>query len=203
MPGRKEAKARRRLERVRQRGPVLEAMWRKGSSYREIARALGFGERQVKQVIHERVSREDRLARAAQHHSDHRRMPDEWALQALRDAAEILGGTPSCRAYDRLRARGLVDGPASSLIAARFGWAAACTRAGLRPNPAATRSGTGTRVYSEEDLRAALARVMHLLDHPPSVAEYDAHRHKDEPTAVTVRLRYGGSWLRARAELLG
>jgi predicted transcriptional regulator len=201
LPGRSSAKAQRRLDRVRERGPVIDAMWQQGMSYPQIARALGLSQRALKQVVHERVTYEQRLARAARKHSERSRMLDEWALEAIRDAARILGRTPSCRAYARLRTARLIDGPAPSLITSRLGWSAACELAGLAPNPCA-RPRFGTRLYSEQDLRAALARVTKTVAHPPSVKEYDAYRRDGEPTAITIRHRYGGSWLRARSQLL-
>jgi hypothetical protein len=201
LPGRSAAVAQRRLARVRERGPVIDAMWQQGMSCPQIARSLGLSERAVKQVVHERVSYEQRLARAAQKHSERSRMPDEWVIEALRDAARILGRTPSCRAYARLRSGGLIDGPAPSSITSRLGWSAACELAGLTPNPCA-RPRFGTRVYSERDLRIALTRVTETVAHPPSVKEYEGYRRLGEPTAMTIRHRYGGSWLRARSQLL-
>jgi len=201
LPARKQARARRRLGRLRESAPAVEAMWRKGMTYEEIARELGLSLRPVKELIYERVSREERLARGAQKNSDRSRSPEEWALQALRDAARILGRTPSSHTYDELRAKGLIDGPGSTTITTRFGWAAACELAGLTPNPRSPSPRFGSRIYSEDDLRAAMRRITQLVGHSPSLTEYDAQRQAGEPTAAAIRQRYG-SWLFARSELL-
>ncbi len=201
LPGRKEARARRRLDRLSERAPAIEAMWREGMTYEEIARELDLSLRPVKELIYERVSREERLARGAQKNSDQNRSPEEWALQALRDAARILGRTPSSHTYDELRAKGLIEGPGSTTITTRFGWAAACELAGLTPNPRSPSPRFGSRIYSEDDLRLAMRRITELAGHPPSLTEYDAHRKAGEPTAAAIRQRYG-SWLFARSELL-
>ena len=171
-------------------------------TYEEIAQELGLSLRPVKELIYERVSREERLARGAQKNSDQNRSPEEWALQALRNAARILGRTPSSHTYDELRAKGLIDGPGSTTITTRFGWAAACELAGLTPNPRSPSPRFGSRTYSEGDLRAAMRRVTDAVGHRPSLTEYDAHRQAGEPTAAAIRQRYG-SWLFARSELLG
>ena len=202
LPGRKEARARRRLQRVRENAKAIEAMWREGMAHEEIARELGLSPGAVKDLIHEVVSREERLARGARKNSDRQQSPEEWALRALRDAARILDRTPSSRAYDRLRTKGLIDGPARSTITTRFGWAAACKLAGLTPNPRSPSPRSGARTYSEEDLRTAMTRITEQIGHPPSLTEYDELRDDGEATAVTIRHRYGG-WLRARAQLLG
>jgi DNA-binding CsgD family transcriptional regulator len=201
LPGRKEARARRRLHRVRENAKAIEAMWREGMTHEEIARELGLSPGGVKELIHEVISREERLARGARKNSDRQQSPEEWALRALQDAARILERTPSSRAYDRLRTKGLIDGPARSTITTRFGWAAACKLAGLTPNPRSPSPRSGARTYSEEDLRTAMARITDQIGHPPSLTEYDALREDGEATAVTIRHRYGG-WLRARGQLL-
>ena len=201
LPGRKEARARRRLHRVRENTKAIEAMWREGMTHEEIARELSLSPGGVKELIHEVISREERLARGARKNSHRQQSPEDWALRALRDAAQILERTPSSRAYDRLRTKGLIDGPARSTITTRFGWAAACKLAGLTPNPRSPSPRSGARTYSEEDLRNAMARITDKIGHPPSLTEYDSLRESGEATAVTIRHRYGG-WLRARAELL-
>jgi hypothetical protein len=201
LPGRKEARARRRLHRVRENAKAIEAMWREGMTHEEIARELALSPSGVRELIHEVISREERLARGARKNSDRQQSPEDWALRALRDAAQILERTPSSRAYDRLRTKGLIDGPARSTITTRFGWAAACKLAGLTPNPRSPSPRSGARTYSEDNLRNAMARITDKIGHPPSLTEYDALREEGEATAVTIRHRYGG-WLRARAELL-
>jgi DNA-binding CsgD family transcriptional regulator len=201
LPGRKEARARRRLHRIRENARAIEAMWREGMTHEEIAHELNLSPSGVKELIHEVISREERLARGARKNSDRQQSPEEWALGALRDAAQILERTPSSRAYDRLRTKGLIDGPARSTITTRFGWATACKLAGLTPNPRSPSPRSGARTYSDDDLRAALERITRELGHPPSLTEYDARREEGEATAVTIRHRYGG-WLRARAQLL-
>jgi len=202
LPGRMEARRRLRRQRLGESAPAIETMWREGMTYEEIARELGVSPRPVKELIYERVSREERLARRAQKNSDQKRSPEEWALQALRDAARILGRTPSSHTYDELQAKGPIDGPRSTTITTRFGWAAACELSGITPNPRSPSPRFGSRTYSEGDLRAAMRRITQLVGHCPSLTEYDAHRQAGEPTAAAIRQRYG-SWLFARSQLLG
>lgn len=56
---------------------------------------------------------------------------DHWT-QALRDAADQIGHSPSIVEYQRLRSEGVVDGPASSSIRRAYGtWNDAKRAAGL------------------------------------------------------------------------
>ena len=198
LPDREERRRARRSAAHRHHAPAMEAMWRSGMSCEEIGSALALPSDTVRSLIWERVSPEERRRQAAAKLAE-RRAPDEWFLQAIRNAARVLGRTPGVPAYDRLRAQGLVEGPSGRAITRRWGWARACELAGLTPNRRRPRLGRPT--YSDDDYRTTLRRVAHAVGKPPTLDEYGAHRSDGEPSASAFRLRYGG-WLRAREELL-
>lgn len=177
----------------------MEAMWREGQSYAEIAKVLGSSRKIVQELICDRVPREERAWRMAQKLRQ-QRSPEASGTRALVGAARVLGRTPGRTAYDQLRAQGKLDGPSGSAIASRFGsWATACEMAGLTPNPRRPNSGRAT--YSEAQYRAALRRVAGILGRPPTQGEYRAAKRDGEPSTHAISLKYGG-WINARRELL-
>ena len=178
--------------------PTIEAMWDEGMTHDQIAAALDTPRKTVRELVCEFIPREERIARTAEKLRD-RRSPDESTLQALRDAARMLGRTPGQTAYDRLRREQLVDGPSASAIASRWGWALACQLAGLTPNPRRPRTGLPT--YSEDDYRSALRRVANIVGQPPTQAQYRALNRDGEPSPHAIKRRYGG-WVAARREVL-
>jgi hypothetical protein len=198
MPDRLERRRARRLAAHRHFGTRMEAMWRSGMEYAQIAETLELPCETVRRLIIERVPRTERLARAAAKHKA-RRAPDERLLHALRSAAHVLGRTPSMAAYDRLRAQGVLAGPSGRAIERRWGWAHACLLAGLTPNRRQSQIGRAT--YSDDDYRAALRRIAKAIGKPPTLDEYKVRRWDGEPSTHAFRLRYGG-WLAARAALL-
>lgn len=202
LPGRTQARSARRLrDRLLTSGASVEELWRAGRTRAEIAIELGLAQAAVRELLCERVTREERLAIAAQKRGEMRRLPDQAVLDTLREAARILGRCPSARSYDRLRASGRIQGLSATAVSIRFGWATACRTVGLTPNPSSASGGCGPRVYSDANLHAALSRVARMLGRSPTLRDYEAHRQAGEPSATAIRLRYGG-WDAARRGLL-
>lgn len=115
-------------------GPDAERMWRDGSSYGEVADALGVPRDAVQWLICERIPRQERTALIADKYDDET-VTREQIIAALRDASNALGNSPGRADYERLRAQGLIDGPHGGLISQRLGWTNACQLAGLKPEP--------------------------------------------------------------------
>lgn len=113
-------------------GLAVEALWRGGMLLREVAEALAVPRAVARELLCERVSREQRVARTADRF-DGRDVPVEQMLDALRDAADVIGRTPSRCEYERLRGQGLLEGPAAGTISHRLGWERACELSGLFP----------------------------------------------------------------------
>jgi hypothetical protein len=199
LPDRGDSRRKRRLAHRRTLAPAMEAMWRSGMTYAEIANEIQMPAKAVRQLIRERVPDEQRTRRAVEIRRG-RRLPDDAMIKALRDAATKLGRTPGRAAYDRLRSEGSVKGPSGDAIAYRWGsWAMGCEAAELDPNPRPPHLGLPT--YSEDVYRAALRRVAEHLGHAPTQAQYRAARRDGEPSVHAVNLRYGG-WLNARREVI-
>lgn len=186
---------------VDQHGEEAERLWREGALTPEVAKALGVPLRVAAALVRERITEGERRRRRGEARGKEL-WPPEATFAALRQAATILGCTPGQKAYDRLLGEGQISGPSSGRIVQRFGWAAACREAGLEPNRRHPSGRFGAPKYSEQAMTRALLRVQRELGKRPSHGSYASRRRPDEPSAGTIRLRFG-RWLAALDALLG
>lgn len=104
-------------------------------------------------------------------------------LAALTQVADELGESPSVTAYNDARP---ADAPSAATIQTRFeSWNAAKLAAGLEIGTVAE--------YSRHECQTALEMAATVLGFVPPMAEYDAIRPADAPSAATIRQTFG-SW---------
>ena len=109
LPGRAEKPRTAGAGRARVLGPVIEAMWREGMLYHEIAQILDTPCEAVQRVICERVPHPEHSEQTARRRQD-RRSSHERLLQGMRKAADVLAEPGAVEPAERRHAQALTDG---------------------------------------------------------------------------------------------
>ena len=109
LPGRGEKPRTGGFGRARELAPVIEAMWREGMLYHEIAVVLDMPCEPVHHVVCERVPESERAAHIAGRLHDGR-VCDARLLGGMRKAAGVLSEASAIDAAERRRAQAVVDG---------------------------------------------------------------------------------------------
>ena len=109
LPGRAERPRTADSGRARELAPVIEAMWREGMLYHEIALVLDTSCEGVHRLICERVPQSERTAQTAGRRED-RRSSHQRLLQSMRKAADVLAEPGAIEAPERGHAKAVIDG---------------------------------------------------------------------------------------------
>lgn len=122
-------------------------------------------------------------------------------MDALREAADMLGRPPGIQTYSKLRKKHKKDyWPSGARFLQVYGkWNQALRLAGLEARPLP--KGLGQARYTANDYFDALNRVANDLGRDPTHAEYSRLHHTHEPSAEAFRNKFG-TWIRALDSLV-
>ena len=109
LPGRAAKPIGGNLERARELAPVIEAMWREGMLYHEIAKVLDVSCEAVHRLIRDRVPQSERTEHTTRRSQDGR-ASDERLLHGMRKAAGVLSQPSTIEAAERRHAQAVIDG---------------------------------------------------------------------------------------------
>jgi hypothetical protein len=197
----RDIRAYRQLQRLRALAaaePLAEDIvlaWQAGGSPRVIANRLGLRTTAVEQVIDAHADELDRRmhrANAAGGAPGPVKATRERCVACVREAAEILGRTPTSAEYGDLAAQ-RPQWPAAVTIAVTWGWRATLEAAGLVERRRSFRAPRSDRV-SIDVCWQAVRRVADEVGRIPTCEDYArASKGRDDlPSLAVVRRRLGG-----------